>query len=133
MTDPDRIVSSVPANATAARVVGRGVHWSPGKSVVGAHEAWQDMPLPMLSPPRDAPALVGLRVGRLTVLGYGGAGSDGARWVVRCACGTYGHRRAKSLRAPGAAERAMCPQCDYLEEIKRGNFSPKVKAWDQRR
>ncbi len=117
MTDLDRIIASRAVDKTAARVTGKGEHWEPRKRLIQPCDAWRDTPLPTFPVPPDAPRLVGLKAGRLTVVGYGGKGAGKARWVVRCACGAYGHQSAKSLRAPDAARRA-CPHCDYLNELK---------------
>jgi hypothetical protein len=121
-TDFDRIVASGSANKTAAVVTGKGVHWEPAKQLLKPTDAWQETPLPTFPLPTGMVGLipVGLKVGRLTVIGYGGAGRDRARWVVRCACGMYGHQRTRSLRAEHHRARAMCLRCNYLEEVKAG-------------
>ncbi len=125
----DRIVTSRPLNKTAALVTGKGVHWEPAKEVIKPWDAWTDLPLP--TRPITAaqlcqlPALTGRRIGRLTVVGYAGPGASGARWVVRCDCGMYGHQRTKSLTAGHAKTRGMCPRCDYLEELKAGRVPVK--------
>lgn len=118
----DRIVTSRPANKTAALVTGKGVHWEPAKQVIKATAAWSDLPLPTIGTPKEGPQLTGRKVGRLVVIGYAGSRSSGARWVVRCACGMFGHQRSKFLLSENAKVRGMCPKCDYLEEIKAGRF-----------
>jgi hypothetical protein len=75
-----------------------------GQKVVGNQVAsWSECP-PLKPPAPNAPDLTGLRRGSLTAIGmldktaagYGPAGGDG-RWVVRCDCGRYEVRRARSL------------------------------------
>lgn len=124
MTDFHRIITSVPANAQAARQMGRGVEWTPQRNfndVLG------------LAPPemrgeaffreqRNNPAwkdLRGQKVGRLTVIGltvkkY----SDGSpRWVCRCACGFYVERKGKTI-VKKLNDR--CAQCNYVQYLRTG-------------
>jgi len=118
-SDTDRIVSSMPVNRVAARVMAPGEHWTPD---LVRDDTWQDLPLKVLPPPKHAaPGQMlqpGQRFGRLTVLGYGGKGWDGGKYVCRCDCGKFGYRRAASLRRPKVAP--MCDHCDYLEAMKAG-------------
>lgn len=113
----DRIASATPINEVAARVVlARGEHWEPRKKL----KEWSDLPLPTQPVPVSAPNLIGQRVNRLTVIGYGKPGTGGARWVVRCVCGSYGYQRTRYLRAESAQGNAMCPRCNYVEYLKAG-------------
>jgi hypothetical protein len=118
-----RVATSAPVNQTAARVLSKGTHWEPGLPVGGAR-IWQDTPLPVLPrPTRGNPDLLkdGFRVCRLTVIGYGGSSdSRGARWVVRCDCGSYGYQRSKFLRSENARTFGMCPRCQYVQDLKTG-------------
>lgn len=116
----DRVISSAPLNTDAAKARdGGGVHWtpeikqSPGK--VRSHA-----PLPMKTVPPGL-NLTGLKVGRLTVIGLAAKNtSGGAAWVVRCVCGYYETRKARTLRRPGYAADAMCDECRYLHELRSG-------------
>ena len=119
----ERIAVSRAADKTAAQVTGKGEHWEPRKPLVKPCDAWRDTPLPLARLPEGTPSLAGLRAGRLTVVGYGGPGSGGARWVVRCTCGAYEHQKAKALTGD-YAPRAMCPHCAYLERLKSGQGHP---------
>lgn len=116
-----------PVDSTAARVTGRGEHWKSRKkaspSEIRNENVLRTMPFPAGAKPEHN--ITGLKVGRLTVLGLAveqprQGSSTGASWVVRCACGAYEHRKAKALKSPAYARRAMCSQCDNLEEIKAG-------------
>jgi hypothetical protein len=127
----DRIPASVPVNRQAAVVIGKGVHWEPAKTLIQPWDAWQETPLPIFPlTSSGAVNLAGLRVGRLTVLGFGGSGGKGishrGRWVVRCTCGMYGHHKAKFLRSENAKISAMCPKCHYLVKLKAGRVPLKV-------
>lgn len=127
----DKLISSTPVNKAAARVLGRGVHWEPERELIRPQDAWQEHPLPLMPMPIQStwPAhLAGTRVGRLRIVGYGGSigghGRGGGRWVVRCDCGMYGHQRSKVLQDPVFVPHAMCPKCNYLEQMKLGFARP---------
>ena len=124
MTDFHRIITSAPANAQAARQMGRGVEWTPSKFF---NEVTYLAPPEMrgeaffrekrLQP--DWKDLRGVKVGRLTVVGltvkkY----SDGSpRWVCRCACGCYVERKSKTLKQK-LSDR--CGQCNYVQYLRTG-------------
>lgn len=125
----DRLAACAPLNKTSALVTGRGTGWEPAKRVISDTDAWQENPLPLF--PLDNPQakaiahdLVGRRLGWLTVVGYGGRRSTSksakAVWVVRCDCGMYGHRKYRSLQKETGCD--MCPNCDYLQELKAGKI-----------
>lgn len=124
----DRIGTSVPVNKMAATVTGKGVHWEPAKKLTAT---WQDTPLPVLPMPPNVPgAMINpmMKIGRLTVIGYGGKRSNGATYVVRCVCGLYGYQKAKSLRER-PLNRQLCDRCDYLEQMKSGELpSPEERV-----
>lgn len=122
MSTYDKLISSVPVDSAAARVLGRGVHWEPAKTLKDNYVRAM-APLPMMQPPPDAPQVVGLRFGRLRVVGYGGTGANGAKWVVRCDCGAFEHRRLAALKRSTVERPGMCFHCDYLSEIKKGHFA----------
>ena len=118
----ETVVASQPVNGTAARVMGRGVHWEPPAKVIEPWHVWSDTPLPTFPVPPSAPDLTGFKVCRLTVVGYGGPGSGGAKWVVRCACGAYGHNKAKFLYSEAARTQGMCKKCNYFEHKIKNSF-----------
>lgn len=87
---------------------------------------WRDAPIPIRPYPRpDQPEhdLTGMRVCRYTVMGL--AKETRASWVVRCVCGKYATQKAKFLKSDAARTGAMCPGCDYLEELKAGRVKVK--------
>ena len=130
----DRILTSMPLNKEAATVTGesrepvgfRGLN-------LAEKDPWlQDGPHPLrpVPPHPNLMDLTGIRVGRFLIRGLveGASKSDttGALWAVRCDCSAYTARRARSLRKmiANGGERAMCAECDYADQIKRGNKPP---------
>lgn len=120
----ERVVGSTPQNQTAARVMSKGVHYEPTMAPA-PHHVSTDLPLPMKdicsAPPQLqalAAELVGKTFGRLTVKGIAAEKSKPARWVVRCSCGQWEHRKATAL-CEAKAERLMCRRCDKVKEYAR--------------
>lgn len=118
----DRIAASAPANSTAAKVTSRGSHYEP--TFIPCRETW-DTPPPMRDIPanqQNNPNLVGImgrKFGRLTVLGLLNdperSSKQGSSWVVRCACGAYEVRKAKTIRNPLNIE-DRCSRCDAVKK-----------------
>ncbi len=128
----DRIVTSAPVNRTSAQVVARGEHWEPRKKLVHSWDYSSDLPLPVAPFPGPEEAdMTGLKVGRLAVVGYAEVQSNrhvgGATWVVRCSCGRFERRKTRTLKKSVPA-RLMCVQCDYLDQMKKGQHSPSIGA-----
>jgi hypothetical protein len=115
-----RVVASVPLNATAAKVVGKGEHYAP-RLRADVIDLPSDEPLPTRSVPSDLAAiareLVGQRFGRLTVIGLAAGRSHPARWVARCSCGKFVFRRTKTLRKNLNPDHC-CAYCDHLKHIR---------------
>lgn len=116
---PEEIASSqlAPINRTASQVTRTGAHWD---YKIREDEVWSDLPLPTRA--ASGPfVLTGRVFGRLTVVGLGvtppGRRVKEGRWVVRCQCGSYSHRKAKSLRE-GAS--LMCSRCRKVEFMRAG-------------
>lgn len=133
--DYDRLASSAPLNkAAAADYSATGEAFEP-KTI-----EWRwDTPPPMRPIPPDAPSLLGLRVGRLRVVGLLDAEpkrremglskpAKGARWVVRCDCGAYEARKSKTLTDPKNIPRLMCSHCDYVSQLVGGQKVTKTVA-----
>lgn len=126
MTDLfDRIAASTPLNRTAGAVTSRsGDHYEPH---VPSHVRISDAPARMKRDlPKDASFvdLTGREFGRLTVVGYLGSGGGGSsKWQVRCACGAYEQRTAKSIKRALAGHAdtqttAMCIRCFQWQATK---------------
>lgn len=60
--------------------------------------------------------LRGYKYGRMTVIGLADEQNlkKNSRWVVRCSCGRYEHRKARAIRNPENA-RDCCVQCYRLQ------------------
>lgn len=111
----DKLLASRPVNKQAAKVLGGGIRYEP--KIKMQNRRW-DAPPPMKSVPKDAPQLVGVRCGRLTVVGLLDESRNGeAAWVVRCTCGAYETRKAKAVRNP-ANSQDRCYVCRHLEHLK---------------
>lgn len=116
----DRIATSQPVDKAAATAVSQsGVHYVHTPAIT----QW-DAPPEMRPIPENAPDLIGVKFGRLTVIGLhaGMNSSNGATWVVRCVCGTYEPRKAKAIRNPKNSKDAChsCRNVEYLRTARPG-------------
>lgn len=84
-----------PVNKTAAIILSKGQRYKETVKIACAH--FEVCP-PLRKIPWNAPKLVGMRNGRLTVVGLYADGISA--WVVRCDCGDYETRTAKAIRNP---------------------------------
>lgn len=118
----DALVSAKAVDKTSARVTARGVHWEPDERRAKNFALLSETPLPTRPYPRvgaENSLPLGFKVGRLVVIGLAPKrAAPGARYVVRCSCGTYTHRSARYLKGPVAPLRAMCDRCDYIEYLR---------------
>lgn len=135
MNPGDIVLGRVPADAAAARVTSPGrsereVGPKPQKQVV---ESDFFLPFAPLTHRERRIAGVPRCVGRLTVMGLAPSTPkrNGARYVVRCGCGRWEHRKAKVLKAPETGElNRMCRRCAYTEHLRwKSNHSPSVESW----
>ncbi len=104
-----------PINGTAARVIARGESFAYRQL---ESEVCSSTPLPLKPLPDNMEDLTGTKFGRLTVVGP--SAGKGGRWVCRCSCGNYVHRRTKAVEQ--AAQDSACPQCYLLAVSKRADF-----------
>ena len=115
----DRIASSAPVNATAARALStKGV--AEPEPNFGAMAHW-DAPPKTFPPPAGTAHRIGKKYGKLTVMGYLGSSPNQGRasqWLVRCLCNRY------ELRTGKAVERATphdeCHRCRKMTGLQRG-------------
>lgn len=137
----ENIASKTPINKTAALVTNKGVHFRPKINKNGSRLIWEIQP-PIKPVPDNANNLVGLRKGRLTVIGILdkkllsiNRKCSHSWWVVRCDCGNYSIRRSKSLlkkhnESIPYGPHLMCHVCDKKEELKeRGSFQKQYKPF----
>ena len=73
---------------------------------------------PLREPLRNSLDLTGVKVGRFTVIGLS---MLLGRWVVRCQCGNYEHRRSKAITNPKAPG-DRCSECWNLAYLKRREY-----------
>lgn len=111
-----------PVNKTAALVVSKGEHYEMSskiklKEYVGPPRMVAKEDYPKSSGFID---LTGREKGRLKVIGL--MAEENGRWVVRCVCGTYTTRSARSIKSiernPNAAYDA-CAECMHAIMRKR--------------
>ncbi len=135
MTDWDKLATSVPLNKLAAQVTSGSAETYEPKGIwsKGAVRS-EDGPPPFEAKPGDGPLppgwLTGRRFGRLLVLGrYTGGGGRNfkASWVVRCSCGIYELRKAKTLKEGKNHE---CNACRRVDELRTGEYQRAMEARD---
>lgn len=115
MTDFTRVMSSAPVDSTAAKVMSKGVEYTPDVQLRN------DSPVPIPTRPlpenmRPGEDLTGIVFGRFTVLGMA-LGVLGT-WVVRCTCGIYTLRRRRAISNPNNNQ-DRCEACRHLASMKR--------------
>lgn len=116
--DYDRFAALAPVDKGAAQTLRmRGETYEP--PVANDHSRWLAPP-PLKPTPPNAEDLTGIRYGRLLVMGLHAELKDPGRWVVRCDCGAYEARRARTLRS-GERTGTMCSHCDATAEVISGN------------
>ena len=104
-----------PINKVAALVVSKSPPDCQYDAKVACLQRRWDSPPPMRILTANIPDFRGKRVGRFTVVGLY-AGAPGL-WVVRCACGAYETRRAKSLHNPLNID-DCCQLCRHVEHLR---------------
>jgi hypothetical protein len=113
----DKILASRPVNQQAARVLGKGVDYTPTKKITQRH--WSSPPPTMaisdqLRRTSSFVDLTGRAFGRFKVVGMLNAG----RWLCRCSCGDYETRRHRAILNPeNFGDR--CENCRHLAFLKR--------------
>lgn len=115
-------VPSNPINKTAALVVSRGIGYEPNCKIQVPEYVGPPLMVKKSDHPRASGFidLTGMRKGRLTVIGL--MLEMKGRWVVRCVCGTYTTRSAKSIKSVDSNPRAQydaCRECMHRAYRKR--------------
>lgn len=114
-------LTNKPVNSTAARVMSKGEHCPIEEKI--SKKPWhvyQDTcpPLEKYIGPKEHD-LTGKEFGKLTVVGYGGKGAQGARWRCLCSCGKYVSYTAKTLKR---GVNTKCDRCHTLDEMRTGTY-----------
>jgi hypothetical protein len=116
-----------PINKTAAIVTSKGFSYTSSKK---PGNPWDSKnPIPIDSTKKSD--LLGLRAGRLLVLGY--AENGNGRLVVRCDCGVYTMRKEKALKNP-KNKKDRCEECRHLAYLKRDDIRRRTGReveWDE--
>ena len=114
--DYDRLASSAPINRQAALTRdGRGPDF--GLEAMELENHWSAPPPPERAPPRDLPRLEGREFGAgMRVVRYHGKRSNGARWLVRCACGDYELRATQAIQTAQADH--ACQKCNHTRHLR---------------
>ncbi|MFC0666767.1 hypothetical protein [Azotobacter chroococcum] len=116
-----KVGHEIPVNSTAARVMGRGEVYESRKKYSAI---CQDVPPAMRKPTSQELGsqswadLSGFRFGRFTVIAQA---AEVKGWVVRCSCGNYSTRSAKSIRNPNNST-DCCEECRHLLYLKRSEI-----------
>lgn len=130
----------LPIDRVAARVVGKGVDWTPNKVIQTGDS---DLPLPVFpvhnikNPQhrREVEFMIGRKRGRLTIIGMAdmqGSKSQGKnsgmRYVVRCVCGIYTYRRGAPFKK-NSDEFDGCERCRELLFLRREEVKRRTGKW----
>ena len=118
--DYDALAASAPLNRDAALARdGRGEQYQ-AKLRPGARH-WEAPP-PTRPIPADVADLTGVKIGRLTVVGYLGRIGGHARWLVRCVCGDYEARRRRAIVDPRPDADNCCEECHIEARLRRADY-----------
>jgi len=128
----DKILTSVPVNGTAARVISKGSKYSKIRDKNILH--W-DL-CPKLSRPLNGSLnLTGVKFGSFEVIGLlhfdreKRAKNKPARWVCRCSCGRYEARLAKTIKASNSSGDS-CQECSNTSVLKaKYDGKPSQSIW----
>lgn len=129
-TNFDALATAAPLDRQASIVRdGSGDHWE--AKIPEYHLRWIAPPALRTIRSLEANAqklaaeIVGKRHGRLVVLGIllEEGRNKKARWVVRCDCGYYEARLAKTIRS-GDPDRMMCCACDKADQLRQRSSKP---------
>lgn len=118
-----------PVNRLAASVIGPGIRYE--EDIVVLNELVSEVPLPTRPYPPVALAkdnIAGMKAGRFTVIGL--AADVNSSWVVKCSCGRYCYRKARTLKKPRAhgEHDLMCGRCVQVEHRKTGKRPDDAKS-----
>jgi hypothetical protein len=125
-----------PADRVAFRVVQPGIHYTPNglKTLIADLEGETPPPVNLPWWKQD---LTGMTIGQLVVVRYLGDKTDKdgdtrhSRWLVRCLCGEYEHRRGASLRKLASSADPWtdrCWECQNLQKL-RGRRPLHSEGW----
>lgn len=112
------IALSSPINRTAALVTQKSPEYVSLKRIQNT-ESRNPLPMRVMTPLElnnpSVPTVIGLSIGRLTVIGKY---KDGKGYVCRCSCGTYCIRQSKAILNKNNVQ-DRCEECRHLAYLKR--------------
>ena len=119
-----------PINLLARLVTGKGIHFTPIRKKTNLPR-WNICPDIIEFPGIDEYNMQGRRFGRFEVVGYYGKTKSqrAGRWIVRCACGMYEIRTAKSIKNPRNNNDA-CEDCRHWMFLKQQEV---IRLYDHKR
>lgn len=109
----EKIASGKAINKTARLVTGKGFHFEPVLKPYEDHITTDIRPA-IRKLQKGCLDLTGVRFGRFVVIGL--SKDINNRWIVRCDCGNYEFRTAKSIRNPNnSLDRCViCRKTHYI-------------------
>lgn len=127
------IPNSAPIDATAARIMGRGVQYDP--AITNPEAVRLEAPLPcipykglkplirgannnMKGGTRSYRDFTGAVYGNLTIIGFLGGRRSKEMWLAKCLCGDYTKRRDKTLRKKRNNSFDYCPDCEARDQAQ---------------
>lgn len=133
--DYDRLASSAPLNADAARAYAMTGESEPDAKI-SEHVAHYEAP-PKTSPPVNDPSLpdlTGRKVGHFTVVGFLRRPGRKGRWLVKCLCGRYEERSTKGVTHPSPTADGrpqQCQRCNHLHHLQRQSYFDARGRWPE--
>ena len=114
----ERIKDKIPIDRQTAIVTGKGIHWEPSNKSKRRH--WDKCPPLLHRGGKGSERLKGIKFGYFTVIGRYHLRKAGGKavWVVRCVCGHFEARRAKSILNPSDKEEDMCANCKEVKSLR---------------
>jgi hypothetical protein len=122
----EKLAGRVAVNKQSAQsAFGSGTHYTPKYNPSRMTSA-DPLPIKPIPDNCDAAELVGVKYGRLTVLGLHDRPTTGpANWVVRCVCGNYETRKAKTIRKRDMAS-AECEHCEHRRRLQKRSLAERL-------
>ena len=112
-----RVANSVAVNRDAAVAMSGGTAYDPEISNC-SYECPELTPLPS-SPQPQFRNLAGKQFGRIRVIGYGGSGGKGSKWICACWCGRFQKFSTQVLRKKRSDDNPLtCAVCNNTRAIR---------------
>lgn len=110
--------NSSPIDRQTAISVSGGVAYEPCLKYEDAcfSECPEILPIPKNQP--EFTDLTGTRKGLIRVIGYGGSGNGGSKWICMCACGRYQMIGTKALKRVRDKQPLLCQVCDNIRAVR---------------